>query len=711
MVNRTGAGSQIPDIRRGSVPAQALPRIQPSSAVAGGGDVEAELLNQSARVLAGVSDRLEQRLDIQAEIQARNEGVIAGNSGVPERRDDSTIRGRAFNISARDAALTRLDLNARQRLSVLEEQHSANPIAFSAQATDYLNGNLRSLRQFDPEAALEFENRFSAHQQAAEKRIATRERQILADRQLEDALRLQSALQENMAASAADLFSDDPELAGTAYRRMIQDSAVLVDAAHQIGPDGTPLFNARQRIAFENAAEEMVVQQIGLAWMGRQDNAEAALSDWASGKAAIEIVDEEGNASKVNLQDVFGITVTQKVLPFLNQVSKERREAEKKQAEFQNNLMRGALFARGDAFLNPQDSDSKKAFNVYYEAVQGDLAQLSPGDRNRAVSRIISQARFVPELVKGDIQAASLSRDPEVIAQAADLLDLVTAENPHLEDALGAQSALTRLRMINDRLTAGYDPKEAFDAVESQLDPRSAPSNEVISAEIKKYVKDSKLDFREEALKSLSSFGDRAIDFIPFFSNPLSPEGLEANRQLDVAQARYRMAWEDGYRLTRDPEQAKKAAALKLRGQFGRSEVNGMPQIMEFAPEKYYGINGLSSAENAEWMREQMIDEAAAVFRNTFTPPSRSELKRNLRLIPVPSVTSRTAAQGQPVYNLIYMKDGAIPQPVSPGQYFVFDPEKARADLIEKARLPSLEDDVFGPRDRLSRIFPAGRFN
>lgn len=313
MVNRTGSGSQIPDIQRGSVPAQAFPRIQPSSAVAGAGDVEAQLLNQSAQVLAGVSERLEQRLDIQAEIQARNEGVIAGNSGVPERRDDSTIRGRAFNISARDAALTRLDLNARQRLSALEEQHSANPIAFSAQATDYLNGNLRSLRQFDPEAALEFENRFSAHQQAAEKRIATRERQILADRQLEDALRLQSALQENMAASAADLFSDDPELAGTAYRRMIQDSAVLVDAAHQIGPDGTPLFNARQRIAFENAAEEMVAQQIGLAWMGRQGDLLTAFDVWRKGEAMIEVADEKGRVQKVGIHDILGPSGTAKV--------------------------------------------------------------------------------------------------------------------------------------------------------------------------------------------------------------------------------------------------------------------------------------------------------------------------------------------------------------------------------------------------------------
>ena len=761
MANRSGTGMAVRPFKRNQTQISAVvPRVNISE-MSDASPAAAQSSFLLAQSLQKISMRMEDRLDIKAQVEATREGREAGLSGVPQLQDETTIRGKAFNASARDAVRTEFDLNARLRLDDLEKEFTHDPVGFEEKSQAFIAGHLSALKeQGYEEIAQDIGASFELNRRNAFGRIEKRQQALIRDRQIENALHYQARAQEEIIKASRLLMNAPAHEMGDILNQMSEISARATETTSHFGPDGRPLFSAGQRMNFQEKMEELVAQQVGMAWLDKQPSIEEGLESWHNGAAFIEITGENGEKGTLNLEDALGLEAAQNALPYMERAAKTKLSAQKaafekessvlnssldlaittatdfdaleqissqidlhegrigtvkannlrkkifnaqeKFAEDHDDIAAGALFARGDMTLNPQDTDSKKAFNAFYGAVQTELADLDPAQRNMSVTQIIANAGVVPDLLKGDISIAARSRDPDVIAQAADLVDRVADKNPHLVDQLGATRDLARITMVNDRIAVGYDTKEAFEAVDKQLDPRHAPAVEQMDGEISTLVKEQKIDFRARAVDALSTFSDDFFSLVPFSGDTIDQGGADVQGELDVAQAAYRMAWEDAYRLTRDTGQAEKIAQTKLRGQFGRSRINGRPRIMRFAPENYYAIDGLSENENAQWMRDQMIDEAVKLTKNNASAPERKDLRKNLKLLPVPSLTARTAHEGRPVYQLVYMKDGAIPQNLLPqGQYFIFDPGKAREDLIEKAKEP----------EKPLRIFPAGRFN
>lgn len=302
MANDSGNSMQLQKLGRQSLPLANTPVIQ-----AGADLGAARSLFSIGDVLRHMSGRIEERLDVQAEVEGRAAGTAAGQQGtLPPLMDDGTIRGRAFNASAKDAAITRIDLQSRLRLSEIEAENGANPQGFRTKADAYLQGVMGELAPFDPALAQRYEADFRLRADGAQRRLEREAQAVARDRMLEDALRLQQAAAGDIAQDASNLFDGGPEGVQEGIARMMTGAVRLVDVANQIGPDGQPLFSARERIAFEQKAEATVAEQVALGWMGRQENILDAWQAWKKGEASIAVADAAGNKADVPLRTLLG---------------------------------------------------------------------------------------------------------------------------------------------------------------------------------------------------------------------------------------------------------------------------------------------------------------------------------------------------------------------------------------------------------------------
>lgn len=346
--------------------------------------------------------------------------------------------------------------------------------------------------------------------------------------------------------------------------------------------------------------------------------------------------------------------------------SKARFNRLKSYRDDNESLILGNQIIENKLPVNPQNKDAVKAIDEAYNNMQPGIAALPPAERLVFVSDFIQTHRFVPSMLKGEMELAAGSGDQEQVLMAANLIDRVAKQSPYLVSQLISEKERQRIDMLNDRLNIGMEPKEAVLNVDQQLSIQNQASNEVIQSEISEINKT--VDYREEVTDTFNSF----------FQWDVEEDGI-ANFDIDQAQMVYRIAFEDAYRITRDEEKSKKRAQEFVAGRFGRSSVNGDAQIMQFPPEHYYAIDG----ENNDWMREQMLDAA----RGDSGVMSNENFDDRVRLIPDAYLTPRTAKQGRPGYNLAVVGEDGVPRQINkPGELFYFDPTARRKEIVDDVK-------------------------
>lgn len=308
VVNRTGQGIRAPELERRSSVSAVIPTVQINQQTNVNRRAGESALAAGV-ILNDVNAKIQDRLDIQAEIDGQKQGAIDGQEGLPNLKDDATIRGRAYNRSAKDAASVEFDLNSRMMLSELEEKYSSNPVEIKSKGEAYLNGALPKLQNFDPALAQNFEANFRLRQDSVIKRASAKRDAIARDRQMESALRMQLVLNEDLNADAMELVTGDPNQVQSTLSRMTSSAAKLSDISSQIGADGRSLFSARERIAMSQSAQDAVGRSVGAAWMATQEDLLSGYESWKKGEASITVMDEEGFYTDVNMRDLVGSRV------------------------------------------------------------------------------------------------------------------------------------------------------------------------------------------------------------------------------------------------------------------------------------------------------------------------------------------------------------------------------------------------------------------
>lgn len=741
MVNRTGQGQGIVKSNRTMPVSGNAPRVQYST-TSGNGETGAGF-QSLGQTLGDMASRQEDRLDLIAHIEAGREGTIAGRDGLPERQDDSTIRGRAFNLAARDTMLVQTDARARKALMEYEDGHQADPAAFRAKADEWLQGALPALQRFDPKMALQIESDFNERSIAAENRIKDRQLAIARDAQSAETFSYQLSLQDEIAADASNLFNNGPIETQKTLQRLMSSAGKLAETANMIGPDGRPLFSGRDRVLLARQARQGVAEQVAMSWLRTQGNMAQGIEDLQNGTAAFDITDgprADGKITRVALQDVLGADVLAAVLPDVtdkglremsqaNTLQAARTEEARstyelkiaaastpealeslgyeidrriddvggvvaandlkkkiitKNADYRaklDSVARGSAFASGGAYLNPGDATSVKDYNNFYEAsILPKIKDMDQATRNTLLTNLIDRARVVPDAIKGDITAAARSRRPEEVLAAADLIDRVRSVNPNMLSDFPSKE-MARIEMVRSNMDAGYSEQEAFERADKTLDPANEASLKIRREELKS----AKINYQDYAVDAVNP--NFLIRGLPLIGAPgVNPnEPMATKSQTVQLSVDYQRAYESHYEQTGNADLAKKHADSFIQGIYSVTAINGKNKLMKYAPENYYGISGVDH----DWMREQVIAEARKITSADFSSmPSDFNVKEDVLIVPDPYVTPRTAKQGQPVYKLMYVsrEDGALRDLLGPNKFFQFDPGQKRASIVKEAR-------------------------
>lgn len=696
-------------------------------------------------------------------------GGPKGAAGVYRKVASETAQQRDNIVAkAADNAYLQGQVVLSKDLERIESEHPTDPESLTQALQEYGDSFLDEVG--DPNTRARYELQITKASQSAIARTTAKHRTIVNEQTRFNNLQAFEGIKATLPGISQGLLNPDPVVALAAGEQLQEALSRTQGIMGATDANGVPVFNASFRVNQLTDLKDTALQTAAASWIDSQPDKAAALETFEAGELTIQLPDGEGGFDTVNVRDsvspqtsrliqssakaqiaeqraiatqqrnvltsqlelaietvqndtapdpsIMGpsapaMSKAQKLGGILQQIDqapayndtpegiikgnalrkKVFTKLEKEQEKF-DSINAGSAFAGGQEFLNRQDPKAAAAYNDYYESIEPGLATLDPNERNAAITGIVNNAKSVPNRLTGDIQRIARSTDVDQITQAVDLIDRIGDQNPHLIGDIAPEKDLARLRMINDRVNQGYTEEEALKIVDDILDPR----NEITQGEANAQLKEKKLDYRGKAMGLFDS------SILPF-NLGLETEGQVAKGQLDGLTAAYRVKYEDHYRITRDEKLSAKYAEQFVKGRYGVTKVNGGNQVMQFSPEKYYGIQG----DGTEWMRDQMIEDAKGILKNSLASrPGQfgtKDLRENLRLVVIhkDGVTKRTAATGAPRYHLMYKgSDGTFTQ--VGGRYF-FDPEKRKKELVDEVAKRQDVVDEFGGASLQKSIF------
>jgi len=333
----------------------------------------------------------------------------------------------------------------------------------------------------------------------------------------------------------------------------------------------------------------------------------------------------------------------------------------------QEQIEKGYAFSSGQAVLNPADTEDKKAFDAYYDKViEPALANQPPEKRGAFLADLIDNSKVIPTRLQGNISVAARSQNPQEISLAADFIDRVRFNNPHMLGDFNSRD-IARIDLVRQYQESGYSDREAVDRADKDL----VPVSETLRKERDGQLKEAKINYRENAVGVFNRWYTPNID-----NSEVSAASINS------MERDYRRAYDSQYQVTGNADQAAKHAETVVRGLYDVTKVNGMKQVMMHAPDKYYGIQG----DSTDWIREQYLEQINEVAKDSMFPPE-MDIEKDFFLAADPFITPRTAKQGEPVYKIMYRTpEGTMLDILGNGKYWKPDRNKRQQQLIEKAK-------------------------
>jgi hypothetical protein len=276
------------------------------------------------------------------------------------------------------------------------------------------------------------------------------------------------------------------------------------------------------------------------------------------------------------------------------------------------------LFAR-DAYtrglpLNPTDDDVKKGVDKMYLS-----AALQPGSAESAnfAADIAKKTNVVPSSLVDWARAGVLSENPQMATQAANAMSLIQEQAPRAYSFGVDEKTKNLVETLSAQTRSGVPPDVAFKNAQrlAQQTPEEQERLKKLYATNFKNVSKSG-EANADALQKLLNSQDR-YDPTWLGSAPVANPQLAA--EFDNGVERY-------FRLSGDIDQARNMAFKDVQAKWQRTEVNGKPELMAYAPDAMYGIGrDLIDADLRHVIAENKLE----------LDPSR------VKLIPTPS-TDRT---------------------------------------------------------------------
>lgn len=667
------------------------------------------------QALSGLAEQVgDIAFDIGAKIQTergQEAGVASGMEAAQEGQAPETKEGFLSAISIYDQAYNKAALNAyssgirvdgKKKLFELEEKYATDPdpVAFQNDFNGYMKGVTEGLpediaadlRLRLTEDAMRVQGRLADAQRTRQFDLAVtnlnEEISLLADEQARAAragddtrveeLKVQI---ENIGIENADLL--DPATlakmeAEQRDRLIIQSNLGQLDRAILEHPDLTleeRIENGKQmlRTLIANPLAELSPEnqsKLESKMATRLNELETQLVQKDT-EFGIELSDYKVQVASGNLDPV---DVDQQANewyragrisePEMTSLKNSARTATAKKAETAAvNLQITKQFTdQRDPYYVPDQSDINKYYDdVYVPAQEG----ATPEQRMLTDAIFIEKTRMIPSTVKNQTNSYLLSGNPELIMQAAQLIDRVDDIDGMFDQIVNKQTKALAINMV--RLMEVMEPAEALRLSQQLTDP--ADQNRVTA--------------RRDQIKT-EKFNEKYVDWTRDIVGESDPTSFSN------ALTQYQTIFESYYLAGVDEDSAREQASKMLSANYTQSIFGDMM----YAPEQYYAVNG-----SVEYMRDQLDAEIRQEAPNL-------QFDRDNIYLLTDDATARSAAAGAPMYRVLILDDDGVFQQRS--GYFVPDVEGQKQKL--QAETEALTEELRAEEEQASVSYKRQQF-
>ena len=265
-----------------------------------------------------------------------------------------------------------------------------------------------------------------------------------------------------------------------------------------------------------------------------------------------------------------------------SQGTAKRRTLDTKLEENREKVDGYAMLSVGLPLDEKNKAHQRIASEELIREIQNDPKLQLPQTR-MAVARLVKVTNIVPQELRRAANAARLAGSVEEVLTMSDVLSRIGEVAP-LQYAQFSDEQIAFYGQVSALVRANIDPTEAVTYVrETQSrDPldRKVAEQRYREATKKKTSIEAAVDWADANFDALHQFG----------GTPSVPDELVSD--LDTLTRAF-------FDVTGNIDTARELAGKKLEAQWGRTEVNGEPEMMRFAPEMIHGV----------WARSQFHDE------------------------------------------------------------------------------------------------------
>jgi hypothetical protein len=280
----------------------------------------------------------------------------------------------------------------------------------------------------------------------------------------------------------------------------------------------------------------------------------------------------------------------------------------------------------------------KKTVNGFFDEIYTpSLAEATPQEREASIAAFITRTKIMPQSVVDQIKTNLISNNPELIADAARLIDRVDESPGIMDDGF---SAYDRALAQNVSLLSRSMPvEEAVKLAMNNTDPANVDRVEFRKAQLKeeKVLEPKKM---KELLNS---------ELNPWFGRNLyAINPVEEDRLAKIVAKNY----EELYASGMESKAAKEKAVKLATRNWANDSYSGKPRFTEYAPSIFYPpVNG-----SHDWVGTQLKEEASLLAGKQLTGD-------DIYLYSIPETTARTAASGKPEYGVMVRDDNGVLMP------------------------------------------------
>ena len=637
-----------------------------------------------------------------AQVQRDEQGAIIA----PELQEESTYYGQAFNESAINAYKSGITLDARKRFDELAEEFKDDPKVYKTEADAYKSGVIKSLPmelQIELAPTLDediyfrekavrknfTENQFKQNLATVEEEISGLENEILYAARNGDTEK-QQALEKRLYDRLGEVSEFiDPEQARSridALSKNVAEEIYLGEIDEIANNEYLPISERLART--ENLLSELRNTEFLTDLTPDEKRALESQIDVKVNDLRIQLGKEQSTLTTAEALQVSNLEIAAKnggimldtdivretdKLFMAGKISGDERTSiinnvlsrQGKDLDKNNRIMDVSSRIKGDdtVVVTQQGID-----DYYNDVLEPQLVDATPEQKSMSEAMYIQATRMVPKKVQAKVNSYLTSGNPELVTQAAMLIDRVD-EIPGMFDAL---TTPTNKAMAQNmvRLMEVMSPEEAYKRSVQLVDPRDQARIDSRRAQIKeeKYAE----KYEKQTRKIVG-------DISPVFMS-------QATRQ-------YETIFESYYLSGMDEDAAKDQAEKFLSANYSDSTFGPMM----YAPEQYYAIEG-----DVEYIRDEIygiVSQASDIYGDV-DPDS-------IRLL-VDDRTARTASIGKPEYRVMFVDESGVIQTIN--QYFVPDVESAKQAKMAENEARMLEERALTPaqqkleESRINRI-------